>query len=108
MFSKEVFMRYIAPLSNDTTSLPERIRKTSRHAQTRDRAHAILLSAQGYTVTNIMEIFHIARTTVYRWFDAWEEWAFVGLYDNPGRGRKPALTWTERYCVKIWGKTFPR
>jgi len=101
-------MCYIAPLSHDTTRLLERIRKSSRHAQTRDRAHAILLSAQGYTITNIMEIFHASRATVYRWCDAWEEWAFVGLYDNPGRGRKPALTGAERECVKIWGKMFPR
>jgi transposase len=101
-------MRFIAPLSYDTKRLLERIRKSSRHAQTRDRAHAILLSIQGYTVTAIMDILHTTRTTVYRWFDAWDEWAFAGLYDTPGRGRKPALTWAEQYCVKIWGNMFPR
>jgi len=101
-------MRFIAPLSLDTRHLLERIRKSSRHAQTRDRAHAILLSAQHYTVTHIMDIFHITRITVYRWFDAWEDWALIGLYDNPGRGRTVKLTWAEQYCVKIWGKMFPR
>jgi transposase len=107
-FTKEVAMRFIAPLSLDTKRLLERIRKSSRHAQTRDRAHAILLSAQRFTVTQIMKIFHVTRITVYRWLDAWEEWAIIGLYDNPGRGRKVKLTWAEQYCVKIWGKMFPR
>jgi transposase len=55
-----------------------------------------------------MDILHVTRTTVYRWFDAWEDWTLVGLYDRPGRGRKPTLTWAEQYCVKIWGKMFPR
>lgn len=101
-------MRFIAPLSYDTTHLLERIRTSSRHARTRDRAHAILLSVQGYTITAIMAILSTSRTTVSRWFDAWEEEAFAGLYDAPGRGRKPALTWAERCCVKVWGTMFPR
>ena len=101
-------MRYIAPVSYETIRILERIRTASHHARTRDRAHAILLSVRGYPITLIMDILRVSRSTVSRWFDAWEERALVGLYERPGRGRKPILSVMEHLCVKIWGKHFPR
>ncbi len=101
-------MRYIATVSYDTMRVLERIHTSSRHARTRNRAHAILLSAKGYTISLIMDILRVSRSTISRWFDAWEAWALVGLYESPGRGRKPIITSMETICVKIWGKCFPR
>lgn len=101
-------MRFIEDLPIDTIHLLERIQKHSQHHQTRQRAQCILLSARGYPVPQLMEIFQVHQITIYRWFEAWESQRFVGLYDCPGRGAKRKLTSEQQEQVKAWGQQFPR
>jgi transposase len=101
-------MRFIQPLPLDTLHLLERIYKQSQHHQTRQRAQCILLSSQGYTITQLVKIFRVDRVTVYRWFNAWESRKFVGLYDRPGKGAKQKLSPEQQEQVLVWGKQLPR
>ncbi len=62
----------------------------------RMRAHSILLSAKGYTIEIIADIFQAARDTVSSWIDRWEQSGVNGLSDLPSGGRPPLLTDVER------------
>lgn len=101
-------MRYIEDVSEETKRLLTRIYHQSRHHRTRQRAHAILLSHQGYTARQLQEIFQTDRLTIYHWFDAWEARKCAGLYDRPGKGAKPKLTQEQQTQVKAWAQEFPR
>jgi transposase len=46
--------------------------------------------------------------TITNWFDDWDKFAFVGLYDSQGRGRKPKLTPDQQQQVKDWAKETPK
>ena len=83
--------RFVAPLTE-----PEQQTLTSayHHGEKRAlrrRAHAILLSDQGHTITQISEILQVRRDAVSRWFKQWEVSGFDGLTDKPRSGRTPAL-----------------
>lgn len=54
------------------------------------RAHAILLSARGYSIAQIAHIYEQDRDRVSRWLDWWDEYQYDGLADDPRSGR-PAL-----------------
>jgi putative transposase len=51
------------------------------------RAHMILLSAEGYTVPEIVEIHDTTNVTVYKWFDRFDAQGPEGLYDQARSGR---------------------
>lgn len=55
------------------------------------RAHMILLSAEGYTVPEIVEIHDTTNVTVYKWFDRFDAQGPEGLYDLPRSGRPPKV-----------------
>jgi transposase len=56
----------------------------------RQRAHAILLSAKGYCLDELADIFEADRDTISGWLDDWHEQGIAGLCDapKPGRPRK--------------------
>lgn len=55
-----------------------------------------------------MTIFQVSRKTIYNWFTAWEDQRFVGLYDAPGRGRKPTFNEVQREQIRSWAKQTPK
>lgn len=70
--------------------------------QVRRRAHAVLLSARGYSVDQIADIYEVDRDTVSNWLDRWEDEGTDGLQDQEGRGRKPTLNEKEqKQAIKI-------
>jgi len=101
-------MRFIQDLSNETVHLLQRFQKQSRHHRVRERAHCILLSFQGYTTNNLANIFHVARITIYHWFNAWEQQGFPGLYDRKGPGRLPLFHPEQKEQIRQWVKRFPK
>ena len=101
-------MRFIEALSQETQSILQRIYKHSRHYRVRQRAHCMLLSSKGYTTTQLQEIFHVDRITIYHWLNAWEARRFCGLYERKGRGRPPKLTAAHKDQIRQWAKDFPR
>lgn len=55
------------------------------------RAQMILLSARGYSAPDIAEIQDIAKVTVYKWIDRFDEHGPGGLYDRERDGRPRKL-----------------
>lgn len=56
-----------------------------------ERARMILLSAKGFTVQRIMQVFDLVDETVYKWFDRFEEEGPEGLFDRDRSGRPPEI-----------------
>ncbi len=52
-------MRYISDLTQETLKLLKRIYRHSKYYQVRQRAHCIQLSYQGYSIAELMRIFHL-------------------------------------------------
>jgi transposase len=105
---KVIKMRFIQDLTLETTNMLKRIYQQSRHFEVRRRAHCILLSFEGFTTTKLMEIFKVERITIYNWFSAWEDARLVGLYSQPGRGRKFLFTPEQKAQIKVWAKENPK
>ena len=55
------------------------------------RAHMVLLSSREFTVPEISNIYRISDTTIYNWFDRFDEEGPPGLYDQPRSGRPPKM-----------------
>ncbi len=65
----------------------------------RHRAHAILLSHQGTSVIELVQIFQTNRTTISQWLDRWEAEGLDGLADKPRPGSPSKLTEAEQRRV---------
>lgn len=100
-----LFLREINPLS---FKLLERIYRQSRHHQVRQRAHFLILASEQTKVNQLMEIFDISYKTVYNWINRWESAGMVGLYNQPGRGRKKTFNSEQSNKIKAWAKQEPR
>ena len=100
-----LFLREINPLS---FKLLERIYRQSRHHQVRQRAHFLILASQQTKVNQLMDIFDISYKTVYNWINRWESEGMVGLYNQPGRGRKKTFNSEQSKKIKGWAKQEPR
>ena len=101
-------MRFIRDLTVDTIKLLNRIYKQSSHYQVQQRAHCILLSYEGVTIAELMEIFQVSRRTIYNWMNDWEDYRLLGLYNRPGRGRKPIFNELQEFQIKEWVKQSPK
>lgn len=90
-------MKYVSLLTKSQRARLQAVMDKAPSARARKRAHSILLSASGYTIEEIAEIYMIAkRDTVSSWIDAWEERHFDSLYDRPRSGRPHALNSQEQ------------
>ena len=101
-------MLFVNPLSE-----PEKVTLQGMHKHhpmhwTRMRAHAILLSASGYRVQAIAEIYGVCRQTVSSWLKAWARRGLVGLMDQARSGRPRKLSAAEAAQVLEWLEAEPR
>jgi transposase len=55
-----------------------------------------------------MSIFQVSRNTIYNWFNNWEIFQLVGLYDRHGRGRKKLFNEAEEKQIKKWVEENPK
>ena len=101
-------MRFILDLSPETESMLERIYKQSRHHQVRQRSQCIIMSFRGFKISELMMIFGVSRKTIYNWFTWWEDEKLLGLYNQPGRGRKTKLDREQQAQLKEWVRAEPR
>jgi len=101
-------MRFVQSLDPLTRKLLGRLYKESIKHLVRQRAHCILLSAQGTRVLELANLFEKTPRTIYTWLDRWEERRFAGLYDAPGRGKKQSLDASQREQVRAWIKAYPK
>ncbi len=100
-----IFFREINPLS---AKLLERIYRCSRHHQVRQRAHCLNLASQGVRVEELMKNFQVSYVTIYNWFNRWELAGMVGLYNQPGQGRKPTFNSEQKSKIIEWATQSPR
>jgi transposase len=78
----------IGPLSDDQRRALEQVRRRAV-GRVSQRAHMVLLSARGYTVEQIAEIFGAGEDVVRKWLHRYEREGPVGLDDRPRPGRPP-------------------
>lgn len=101
-------MRFIRDLSRETEKMLKRIYKESKYHQVRARAHCLILSFQGITIKQLMAIFGVSRKTIHNWLTSWEDEKLVGLYNKPGRGRKPIFKHSQQEQIKEWVNESPK
>jgi transposase len=101
-------MKFVSRLPDEQRNHLQRIVTTDPHARARQRAHAVLLSDQGYPRGEIADISQVQADTVSGWLDAWETRSFQGLYDAPRSGRPKTLNETERDRAIELVKEHPR
>ncbi|GAA6617525.1 IS630 family transposase [Scytonema sp. NUACC26] len=101
-------MRFIRGLSKETIKMLNRIYKSSKYHQVRQRAQCIKLSYEGYKINELIQIFNVSRLTITNWLDDWDTYGLVGLYDKKGRGRKSKLNDEQKEQVKKWTKQNPK
>lgn len=100
--------RFTKNLANETIKLLERVRKCSKTARVRDRAHCVLLSHKGFSVPQLAKIFGVSQRQIYTWLDAWDANHFAGLYDQLGKSSHPLLKLEYASQIKEWIKQFPK
>jgi transposase len=101
-------MLLIREFSKETEKLLIRISEQSKSLQVRNRAKCILLKYHRVSIAQLMTIFRVSRKTIYNWLTRWEDSGFLGLYNQPGRGRKPKLNLVQKEQVKQWVKEEPK
>ncbi len=99
---------YVKELTNEEKRTLEEMHKNHRRHLPRKRAHAVLLSDQGYSVPSICGFYSVCRQTVATWFSQWEKNGLCGLFDLPGRGRPSTLNQEQRNSLIDKVKASPR
>ncbi|MDH3604460.1 MAG: helix-turn-helix domain-containing protein [Candidatus Tectomicrobia bacterium] len=65
-------MRFVQRLSPAAKTALEEYLQTDQYPHVRQRVHAILLSAKGYTVETLSDIFDVDENTIIEWITQWE------------------------------------
>mgnify|MGYP002778434994 FL=1 len=73
------------------------LRTADAPRKVKDRAEIIRLNAHGWYVGKIAAHFDLTAQTVREVLHKWEKHGLEGLWEKPGRGRKPK--WTEANIV---------
>ncbi|VXD17366.1 transposase [Planktothrix serta PCC 8927] len=101
-------MMLLKEINLEMLNLLNRISRSSKFPQVRNRAQCITLIYQGFSPEQLMIIFRVSRKTLYNWLTRWEKSGFVGLYNEKGRGRKAKLNPAQIAQVKEWVKAEPK
>ncbi|MDX2039934.1 MAG: helix-turn-helix domain-containing protein [Acidobacteriota bacterium] len=83
--------KFIKSLTEAQQQRLKEIQKSDPTHRIRMRAHAVLLSARGYSLDQIADIYQQDRDRVSLWLDWWEEYQYDGLADDPKSGRPATL-----------------
>lgn len=81
-------MKYVSGLAEADQAALEEIHLNGPTARQRQRAHAVLPSAQGYRLDQLADILRADRDTLSGWLDQWQEQGLAGLADAPKSGRR--------------------
>ena len=83
--------RFVLPLSEEARRQLEGLHRTGRSHRVRQRAHAVLLSAKGYTLDQIADVLDVDRDAVSRTLDRWEGGGMAALEEGSRPGRPPKV-----------------
>src|SRR4051794_29717265 len=84
-------MKYVRALNPDEVQALRECHKSGATHRERQRAHALLLSARGFGLEQLADIFECDRDTVSGWIDHFDQQGLTGLADAPKSGRRPSL-----------------
>ena len=101
-------MRYVQPLTPEQRDLLDNTMKSDASFRARTRAHSLLLSSQGKTITDIAQTYQVHRVTVSSWITTWEDLGVQGLYDKPRSGRPRKLNPEEQELAIQYIEEEPR
>lgn len=99
--------RFISPLTETDRQALADIHQYGQKRASRRRAHAILLSDQGYTITQISDILEVGRNTLTIWFQKWEAAGLEEIIDKPRSGRNPILDDSDREILQTLVEKLP-
>jgi transposase len=85
-------LRFVKNVSDEAKEQLSKVYQNAPDFAFRKRAHAVLLSAMGYTINQLQDIFEVDRDTVAAWFDRFEAGGVEGLKSLPKPGRPPTYT----------------
>src|SRR5690606_11065970 len=81
--------------------------KNDPHHYTRMRAHAVMLSSEGFEISTLVRIFSVDRDSLTSWIDRFESGGPEALKDADRPGGPPKLNEEEQEILKeLFGK-FP-
>jgi transposase len=101
-------MKYITPLNEAEIQTLHEMHRSHPSRRARMRAHSLLLSHQGVSIPRIAQIYQVDRRSVSSWIDRWQTPGLVGLYDQPGAGRRPTLSADEQQKVQQYLQQYPK
>lgn len=84
-------MKFVPPLSVEQKCALQELHKQGRTHRERQRAQAVLLSARGYKLDQMADLFECDRDTISQWLDAFCSGGVAALGDAPKPGRPPKL-----------------
>lgn len=82
-------MKFIESLTPEQTNTLRELHKGG--ATHRIRQRAVLLSAKGYRLNQLADIFDLDRDTISEWLQVWEQQGTAALSDAPKPGRPSKL-----------------
>jgi transposase len=100
-------MRFVAPLSRAQVGELEGLRRAGRSHRLRQRAHAVLLSARGYTLDQAADVLAVDRDAISRWLSRWEAGGAAALADAPKSGRPRKLAAPEEATLTAAASASP-
>ena len=83
--------RFVARLSEEEQRQLDKLHRTGRSHRVRQRAHAVLLNARGYTLDQAADVLRIDRDAVSRTLDRWEQGGLAALEEGARPGRPPKV-----------------
>jgi transposase len=75
--------------------------RNHRKPYIRNRAKAILLRSEGFSVATIAKMFNTRFQTVYEWLRRYKDKGFIGLIILPGRGLKAKMNVLDASQVEV-------
>ena len=85
-------VKHLKPLPENQGITVEQMYQHHPKRRYRQRAHMVLLSAQGYSQKEIASIVRVTSPTAAKYLKRYREHGFLGLYDAPIPGRPPKVT----------------
>jgi transposase len=104
----KISTKFIKELSKKQEEEIEKIKRENVGSRMWIRCHSIKLSAKGYSIDEIADIYEVDRDTVSIWIDGWEESGIEGLKDKPKSGRPTILDNKEEQEVRQIAQDNPR
>jgi len=87
--------RFVKELTDEESDVLRYLQAYGETPRIRQRAHAVLLSANGNSIESIARVFDVDRLTVTRWLNRWENDGLGGLADASRSGAPPKLNESE-------------